>query len=401
MQPNFLDRHGRTRAHRLAIVLAACALAMVTGGGCERPPVAPPGDDEPAPAGRAFLDLAAFVQDRHAIEGKWYEYDNTTHTQNPRPQVWIVRDASAGPARFGAFHIKSIYENTESGRFTLGVATWDGAGWSPESEWVSPRNQKLTGRLCADLWSGDEVSCSEDGWQLRFEYFKYFAPLSLFSVDNPGVFARSVAGTDAFGAVTLARLDDVEDLAALPDPTNIEVLDDGPGTRWDSSEWAYQDFAANLPEAGMAIGRRFVDDGFIGRDDVYFLLGGRLELVRMQLRPTVDGEDAALTITWSETEVSFDDGSFSKTLSSAETAEVDVPDEGGITFLHFGTEGLVVSDADLDGAAWPHEPPPTRTWHLAVTRTGGVVRVLVSPSAAVVNATQRGLDEALPPIAPE
>ena len=46
--------------------------------------------------------------------------------------------------------------------------------------------------------------------------------------------------------------------------------------------------------AGMAVGPRFVDDAdgaYVGRDDVYWLITARFDLIRFQVRPSSDGAE--------------------------------------------------------------------------------------------------------------
>jgi hypothetical protein len=229
---------------------------------------------------------------------------------------------------------------------------------------------------------------------VRLEYFKYLAPLSLFYVDNPGVFVRSRGGTDAWGTVRIARVDDVTELTELPAPDTLDELADGPATAWDSSDWAFDELAPDLPEAGMAIGQRFVDEGFVGRADLWGMLSFRLDLYYFTIVPTVDGDDSAgLTIAWEASEVDFEDASYGLDFSDTKTATVPSPAEGEIVFFRLNLDDLLTPQGELEGAVWPHQPPPSRAWDLAVTRDDGVVRVLVSPSAAVVNLTALGLVE--------
>ncbi|MCC7075095.1 MAG: hypothetical protein IT383_27530, partial [Deltaproteobacteria bacterium] len=272
---------------RTALVAAALALVVAA---CPRPPVGPPpppplDEDRVAP-----LAVEVCIQDRPAISGKWYDYNPDGHTLSPKAHAWIVRDGATDPARYAALRIVSVYEPdaAESGRFTFGMATWDGAAWSAEDEWLTPRNMKDED-LCLDMFARTEVACTEATWQIRLGEFQYLSPLSGFSAQNLGVFTHSWAGRDDLGAVRIARIDDVSALDVLPDPSTLAELSDAPALSWESTDWPFAELATDLPEAGMALGRRFVDEGFVGRDDVYFLLATRLDVVRFTVRPVTDG----------------------------------------------------------------------------------------------------------------
>ena len=111
--------------------LAVVMTGLVTGallGACERPPVSPPGDDDPPTGESTVVDLSAFLQDRPAIGGKWYDYSVDGHVLEPKNEAWIARrieDANedAGASGFYGFRIASVYDDdtAESGVFTLDV----------------------------------------------------------------------------------------------------------------------------------------------------------------------------------------------------------------------------------------------------------------------------------------
>lgn len=410
----------RPRGARAASVLAgaitsAVAIAALAGttAGCPRPPVGPP-DDEPPPPGRVGpLALEAFTQDRPAIGGKWYDYNPDGHTLDPKAQAWIVREPAedGGAPRHAAFRIVSIYEadRAESGRFTLALALHDGVSWGAESTWTAPRNIKDTGPLCVDLFTADgtgaDLDCAGDGWQVRFALQSRFSPLSGIAVADPSVFVRSVAGSDAFGRVTVARLDDVTSLGPLPDPTAIAALDDAPATGWDSTDWAFERFAPDQPEAGMAIGSRVVGEGFVATGDAHWLMTSRFELVRFAVAPVVEGDPTAgLRFTYAVVEADRDDWSAPETLPEPKSVDVALPAPDSATWLTFTTPTLLPAAEHLEGTSWPFLPPKTTRFDLEVQRVvvdgTDSVRLLVSPAACALNATQRGFDEEIPPVTP-
>jgi hypothetical protein len=343
------------------------------------------------------LALETFTQDRPAIAGKWFDYDPDGHALTPKDQAWIVRDLVSG--RHIAFRIASVYDDAtaESGLFTLVTAEHDGAAWgAEEGEWVTPRNVKVTGQMCVDLFARVERPCTEDEpWHLRLALFQYFSPLAAIAVAEPGVFIHT-------GSALAALVDDVTALDGLPEPSSLAELDDAPPPSWQGTDWAFDAFAPDLPEAGMAIGARFVDDGFTGRDDVYWLLASRFDLVRFTVRPMLDGDiDSGLRFTFASAEASRDDLSAPASMPAPVSVDVAVPATGG-AWLTFANPDLAPAASELADAAWPHAPPKTTRFDLAIERAstvdGDVVRVLVSPAACIKNATQLGIDENTPPV---
>lgn len=386
----------------MRLALASLAIALAAAGvGCPRPPVGPPPPPPPDEDRTGPLAAEVCIQDRPAISGKWYDYDPDGHTLTPKPQAWILRDRSTDPARFLALRIVSVYETdaAESGRFTFGVASWDGAAWSGENEWVTPRNMK-DADLCLDVFAQSEVACDGDAWHLRLAEFQYLSPMSGFAAQNLGVFSRSWAGRPELGDVRLARLDDVTSLAGLPDPTTLGELADGPATSWESTDWAFQQLATDLPEAGMALGRRFVDAGLVGRDDVYFMLTTRYDLVRFTVRPITDGDaDAGLRFSFAAIPVEFEDYSMPADIPAPTDVEVAMPAPGSASWLTFKEPTLLPSADDLAGAAFPFLPPRSSRFDLAVERLpDGEVRLLLSPGSCVINGTQLGFDVSVPPV---
>ena len=289
----------------------------------------------------------------------------------------------------------------ESGRFTFGIASWDGAAWSTEEEWLTPRNMKDED-LCLDVFARTEIPCADTTWQLRLAEFQYLSPLSGFSAQNLGLFARGWAGRADLGDVRLARLDDVPALAALPDPTPLAELADAPAASWQTTDWAFEQLAPDLPEAGMALGRRFVDDGFVGRDDVYFMLATRYDVVRFTVRPITDGDPGAgLRIAFATIQVEFDDMSMPKAIPEPTEVDVAMPEPGAVTWLTFKEPTLLSPADDVADAVYPFVRPKSSRFDLAVERLpDGTARLLMSPGTCVINASQLGFDVDTPPVTP-
>ncbi len=401
------------RSHRalFASIVTPALIGTALLAACPRPPVGPP-DNQPAPAGRVGpVAIETFTQDRPAIAGKWFDYNPDGHTLTPKSQAWIVRTIAGDDApRHVALRITDIYESdaAESGLFTFGLATFDDAAseWSAEAEWVTPRNIKLTGQLCVDLFARAELPCDEtEAWQLRLALFQYLSTNAGLAVGEPGVFVHDTQAR-------VARVDDVDDLAALasavPDPSALVELDDAPSSTWDGTDWPFASLAPDLPLAGMAVGPRFVDDAdgaYVGRDDVYWLITARFDLIRFQVRPGSDGDrESGLAFTYSSVEVDRDDFTAPDTMPDDAVQGVSTPAPGEGTWITFDEAssfaGTLVTDPEfLVDTAWPHAPPKTTRFDLAVERTlDGSVRVLVSQGAAILNATQLGLDEVVPPV---
>jgi hypothetical protein len=398
-------RPGSVGVRPLRVASALLALAAL---GCERPPLVPP--VTPPPPGRVGpLALELFTQDRPAIGGKWYDYDPDGHTLAPKPEAWIVREPAGTDFRHAAFRILSVYEEdrAESGLFTLGVALHDGGAWGPERTWAAPRNVKDTGPLCVDLFragtaAGDDVDCAGDGWQLRLTMQNRLSTLAGIAVGEPALFVRSVAGTSAFGAARIARVEG-SSLSSLPDPAALSALDDEPPASWDDTEWSFQRFAPDLPEAGMAVGPRLVEEGFVGRPDVLWLMTARFELVRLRVVPVTDGEVATgLRVTWSAASVDRQDWSAPEEMPAPRTIDIAMPAAGDAAWLSFAAASLVPDAVHLEGVSWPFSPPRSTRYDLAVERSPDRdrVRLLLSPGAAIFNATQRGFDEDVPPVLP-
>jgi hypothetical protein len=358
----------------LVVLLALGATA------CERPPVGGPG---PAPAeGRATVDLPRFLQDRPAIGGKWYEYSVDGHVLEPKSEAWIL-ETSAG--EHVAFRITSIYDDAtgDSGVFHFDVAPRLGDAWGDTVVVVAGGNVK-EGNTCLDLVAaaaGDTADRACDGpeaWHLRLVSQSRLSVFAGIAVAEPAIFLHD--------GVRVARFDGVA-LTNLPAPATIAVLDESP--RFESTDWQFDRFATDLPEAGQALGAlpRIVDNTWWAYTSAFRLA-----------RFTVSETDAntwrfAVAVHAVETAdqtVSADDVADVEGVGAAIDVDVDVSTLP--VYLGFRDEGLVVVDGAEVG---PVRPGNTRRWDLAIV--GDPLRVLVSPATAVINGTALDAD---PPFVP-
>lgn len=381
---------------------------MITG--CPRPPVGPFVGDAGPIAGRVGpIDFMKFVQDRPAIGGDWYAYDEAGgHVLTPLPHAYVVKDGDDGSERYAAFRVVSYYDpdTADSGRFTIATSVYDGGAWTAEDERLTSRNVKDEGAVCLDLFAGTERDCAGADWQVVLRAFPFLAREGPIVVNRPGVFVRSIAGLPEAGSVRVATLDGRQSLAGLPDPRGIPDLVDGDAPGWDSASWDLARFAPNLPRRGMALGARFVDDGFVGRDDRYLLVNARRSLVRFEVRPVADGDvEAGLSFAWSKLPVDLRDNTIEDTKAEERTAVVEMPAPGERALLSFESETLQPPAAEVSGGVPPHIPPKESRWDLALERDGdGTPRLVLSPGAALYNATAlssappASLDEAAPPL---
>jgi hypothetical protein len=413
-----MKRH-RRQASLLLLPLFTSSLLMLMAAACERPPVTPgdgdgdgdgegDGDGDGDGDGGRFVGVAleGFQQDRYAMGTKWYAYEPGAHVLTPYPQAFILRDEDSATTRYAAFRVKSYYdENTaESGLFTLALSFWENGAWTDEQEWETPRNVKNTGPMCVDIFSESEKGCDANGWQLSLRNVQYMAVFSGIVVNNAGVFVRSAAATDDYGRVLITHIDDKPSLDGLPDPTTIPLLDDAPPPDFLTTDWAFEEFAPNLPEAGMIIGTRYVDDGFVGRDDVWALVNSRFWAVKFTLRPTVDGDPSAgLEVTFGRAELDVEDMSYDiDTFNTLTTIHLDAPAAGDVRYLSFQNADLSPAPPILDpdavtNASWPHKPPNERAWDLALETVDGTIRVLLSPGCGAAPVTQYEIFEGTEP----
>jgi hypothetical protein len=389
------------RVARRAVVAVGFALAALTA--CVRPPVGAPPSKGPSAGRVGPVAFDTFTQDRPAIAGKWYDYDPSDHTLTPKAQAWIIRDSTSSPPRFAAFRIVTAYDaNTAaSGVFTLSLATYDGSTWSSETSWTASHDihgdaSSGGGPVCLDVFAQAEVDCASATWQLRMATFEYFSPLAGIAVVDPGLFVRSVDGTDMYGAVSIALVDGATDLASLPDPSTLADLVDAPPASFASTDWSFAALGRDLPRAGMAIGSRISDHA----GDVWWLMTARYDLVRLTIAPKSTSDlTQGLTLSSSHVAVSRDDDSAPDTQPDATAVDVDVPAVGAAHYLTFTTADLALAATDLASAAYPFTAPTATSWDLAITQpAAGDVRILLSPAACAIDATALALDETKPPV---
>jgi hypothetical protein len=379
----------------LASVFALAACPGPSGGG----------DAGPGGERSGSIDFMQFVQDRPAVGGDWYDYDEEGgHVLTPFPHAYLVREGSGGDARYAALRIVTYYDpdTADSGRFTVSTTTWDGS-WGNESEWLTSKNIKEEGPLCLELFSSAENDCAGSDWQVQLRAYSFLAREGPIVVTRPGLFVRSAAGLAAAGDVAVATVDNTSNLSGLPAPATLADLVDGDAANFASTEWSYGNYAVNLPRAGMAIGRRFVDAGFVGNDHVWVLLNARRSVVRFVVEPLADGDtEAGLRFTFTRAPLDLLDNTIPLEASEPLSVNVDVPAAGEETLLWFEADDLA-PDPDAE-ATLPHLPPRESGWDLRLRRADdGEVQLLVSPGAAVYNAT--ALDgaadlDAMPPEVP-
>lgn len=374
--------------------LTSLALGILVLSGCPRPPVDGPLDGG-TEAGRLAVNFLAFAQDRPAVGGDWYLYqEEAGHLLEPFDHVYVVKSGPEGTPNFGALRLVSYYDpdNAESGRFTVRTAEWGGTTWNATESILLQKNIKSDGPACLDLHGPSlETNCADDSWQVVLRAYPFLAREGPIVVTRPGVFVRSVAGVPDAGRARIATLDNTTTLDGLPDPATIDELNDAVPEEWGPPSYDLGNFAPNLPLAGMAIGPRFVDDEFGAREDVFFLVNAVRHMIRFQVRPNVDGvPEPGLRFTWSNDEVDLDDNTIAEKPSDRLMVDIPIPEVGETIFLSFEAPDLVMDDEFLSDAQLPHFPPNERRWDLALTQpTDGDVRLVLSPSAAVYNASAR------------
>ncbi len=383
-----MTRHWQTTAW----VATVATVLLGSAAACERPPVDGTVDGG-AGEGRLAVNFLAFAQDRPAVGGDWYLYkEEAGHLLEPFDHVYVVKSGPAGTPSYGAVRLVSYYDpdTAESGRFTVRTGRWDGATWETTEAILLQKNIKSDGPSCLDLEGPAlEVNCADNTWQVMLRAYPFLAREGPIVVTRPGLFVRSTAATDVDGRAKIATVDGSTTIDSLPDPSTIEDLDDGARTDWGPVSYNLGQYAANLPLKGMAVGTRFVNDGFGARDDVFFLVNAVRSMVRFQVRPNVDGVvEPGLQLTWSNDEIDLDDNTISDTPSDRLMADIPIPDVGETIFLSFEEPDLVMDAQYLADAQLPHLPPNERRWDLALTQpTEGDVRLVLSPSAAIYNAS--------------
>ena len=372
---------------------AACACCLVVAiAACERPPVTPP--DNPA---EGALDLPAFVQDRPVIGGKWYDYDPAAHGLQPKAHAWIARfNDGAGGIAHAAFRIASYYDaqTADTGLFTLETRLHDGVEWRPLNSVVAPRNVKVGPAICLSLLDddevdGDEADCAGAQWHLQLALHNRLSTSAGFAVAEGAVFLAP--------GVLAARLDERSSLDDLPDPASLSVLEDGPASDATTSDWDFSRLAPDLPELGQAIGRRVTD--------TYFLVNARLDLVRFRAEII----DDIARVHFATLTVDRDNWAVDPEFPSDSTADIPLPAVGAPAFLSFATDSLLTPADKLVDVDWPTARPAAADYDVVLLRLPfeesvanlpGELRLLLSPAAAVRNATALGLDEDKPPTTP-
>jgi hypothetical protein len=357
------------------------------------------GDDTFGPI--AFED---FVQDRPAVGGDWYLYDEAGgHVLTPYAQAYLVREMTADAPRYAAVKIDSYYDpdTAESGTFTFQVKTWDGA-WSAATEHVTHNIKSDDGPYCFDAFAAAEVDCEGTAWQFNFRIYKFLVRTGPIVVARPGLFARQAPLVDDGPPVFLATLETDNGLDGLPNPTTVDDLDDGPPLDWGDPTYTYANWTPNLPTAGRVLGPRWVDDGHVGRPDVYFLLDAQTNLVRFTITPVTDGDRSSdIHFTFSTVAVERNERTIPSEVPEPTEVDVPPPAAGQMLFVDFDAGDLRLSNAELEGSDPPDLVPDEGSWQLALEGFADRVEVRVSSGAILYNATAGGdgsdLMEATPP----
>lgn len=365
-------------------VLAGCPGTMMDGDGPE------------IPEGAYELDLGPFLGEGHAVAADWYDYDFDTHILTPTAnKSFVVRDTSGDTPAYAAFKVITYYseETGASGLFTLELSTWDGSAWSAPATWTSGRDIKTEGAACVDLFQGGAsprtgVACDGDDWQLQLRIFPLFVPEVALVVGNPGIFVRSIAGVSGYGEVSVATAAE-DDLTALPDPTSIGELDDGPPSSFNAVDWDRGLFAPNLPERGMVIGQG-LSSPTSPEGDVYFLVTPQRELLK--LAATITGEEGPeeVGVRYAISSLDAPSGLYVP-FGDEREATLAVPDVGEVTYVRM-EDGDLVQDA-AESISRQVTPPFEQEWVLALERptaAGGALRVVLSSSSTAFNHTAAG-----------
>jgi hypothetical protein len=360
------------------LLLSAFASLLLLGG-CTGPGA--DGDGPEIPEGAFALDLAPFRGEAHAVAASWYDYDFDTHILTPTAdKSFVVRDTSGDAPAYAAFKIVTYYnqDTGASGLFTLERTTWDGAAWTTPVPWVSERDIKTEGAACVDLFSGDEVDCEGDGWQLQLRIFPLFVPEVALVVGNPGVFVRSLAGVEGFDEVTVATVAE-DNLSALPDPSTLGELDDGPASSPNATDWDRNLLAPNLPERGMVIGAGLQTPSSPA-GDVYFLVTPQREMLKL----TAAVGEGEVTVTYAISSLHAPSGLYVP-FGDEQQATLTIPAAGEVTYVRL-EEGALVQDPD-EPLRRQLTPPFEQEWafaleHLPVSDGDGLRWVLSSSSTA-------------------
>lgn len=397
------------------VALALLALAS----GCDgRPPITPPDDEPPegerpppGTIGGGILDLDddgeadhmgpirvdLMRKDTAALGSNWYAYDPSTHVLTPHPRLIVLRDVDDASGRAASVRIVSYYDESsgESGIFTLALSTFDDGAWGEEETFVASRNIKSTGPVCLDVFTREERDCDDAAWHLALRIEQYMSPGSGMVVANPGLFPRSHVGRASAGNVQLAVVEGVTRPSDLPPPSEIAILDDVPhDERW-LTDVAPEELKRSRPARGALLGSRFVDDGFVGREDAWFLVNGRQTMARFRIAPVVAGDRSkGLTVTFATAPLIVDEAEGPPIVAldalATRTVDVALPDVGAPRFLSFENEDLspappLLEPDTMETARWPHRPPNGRAYDLVIERgSDDVVRVWLSPAAVAL-----------------
>lgn len=320
---------------------------------------------------RNVIDLPSFLQDRPAIGGKWYDYSVDGHVLEPKDEAWVVVDVDGG---VHGFRIASVYDEDTgvSGLFTLDVVHLDTEGdpniWTAPETFVATTNVR-DGVACMKLATLSEVACDDGAYDLRFAQQQRLSVFAAFAVAEPAIFLND--------GVKAARVDGVSSsgaLADLPGPDALaDLADDDAG--FDSTEWDYAAFAPDLPKRGQLFGAldRVVDGSWA-------LVDGNRGLVEFSVAAV---DDDTLRVTLRRQDIDSDDFSVPKDLGEFRDVDVDVSSPP--VFLSFANDDVLTSPDDLEGAAWPVQPPFARDYDLVVVDDGAGLRVLMSPASAALH----------------
>lgn len=377
----------------------ALLLLLVVGSGCGASGGPEP---EPLPDGAFVLDASAFVRDQPAVGADWYNYDGNTHAVTPKEQSYIVRQVVEGQARYAAFRVVSYYdsETAESGRFSLESSVYDGS-WGAPDAWKVGQNIRHDGAACVDLFARQDVDCSGTRWHVQFRVFPLLIPEASLVVGNPGIFVRSVDGFASLETIHVATHGET-DLAALPEPGALETIA-AAEQGWHDVAWNRNHFATNLPHQGMALGSKLSTAQSSDIGDVVFLLTPSQALVRMVAH--IDAEAGVVDI---EHAVAAFDLETVHYFPFAEkvTSTLALPAAGEMTYLAFDTGAL--SEVQAASPVQSQLTPPfEKDWAVAMENTASSIRLVLSPSSAIYNATAEGaadasaFDDVMPPLGEE
>lgn len=350
-----------------SLLVSACLVGVVLSA-CERPPVG--GTDTPLPDDVAELDLPRFLQDRPAIGGKWYEYSVDGHVLEAKDEAWVIRT----PRGDVAMRIASIYDDDtgDSGRFHLQLAPREANGWGDDLVVVAPQNVKDAPAVCIDVVAAangdDDIQrdCTTGSWDLRLLLQSRLSVFAGFAVAEPAIYAHN--------DVRMARFDGVE-LAALPDPNGIAVLDDTPS--FETTDWSFNTLAPDLPPAGLVMGAvdRVVDSG-----ETWWLYA-HATLVAFTASQPAPG---VFRLHHNRRDV--DSGTFGVAIAAPASVDFDVVTQSLPVFVSFAGDTHLVDPSTIaaDGAG-DVRPGNTRIWDLAIVDVDGTPVVYVSPAAAALN----------------